>query len=855
MRPLRLEVQGLTAFRDRQLIDLADLDLFCICGPTGSGKTSLLDAMTYALYGKVERVGNQISQLISQGQPRVAVTLEFEAGDARYRVTRTTMARGSPKVALERLAGGEWRSHADRADRVHDVNRMVADVVGLDYEAFTRSVLLPQGRFAEFLSGDAGERREILTKLLGLGLFEQMARRAREVAAEAKTAGEVTSDLVGREYGDVDEEVVEAAGLEAAALGEQAATMREAEVRVRELTDRWESEGRAVAALEEAVGELQDVVADIGRRAAGLQEAADRFERAESEVALRTAEAEAAKAGHRRAGEALEEAERQWGKREQLTELGHRVGRLADMNVELRAAEAALDAERTAEANSRRVAEKARLIVEEAHAEVDRAAEARVQHEEAHEAAHHRDLVGALIAGLEEGAPCPVCRRTLEMIPEQSPGEIDRARASMLEARRREAGAREALAAADRNLAVSRRDAETAAKEVERLARDVERRRAAFATMAEQVGTAFGGVLPDDPQSEVGRMLEVNEDLSTEERRAAAHREAVVAQLSDAERRAAAAEAEARAAAAGIRALRIDALLDRVRRMEGSDHPTAEPPALPGEPGALLVAVGEVSGQMAETAARLGDSAARRRSARAGLVDKALRVVPRALATAGAHADLRTLAALARQEVGRLEGEEQQARSRRDDLARRLEAKRRLQAEAAAARARQRTYASLAGELQANRLVAYLQAEALTLLAAAGTERLSYLSGGRYRLSFEGDEFYVIDTWNADDRRSVRTLSGGETFLASLSLALALCEEVQSLSVTQKAPLRSLFLDEGFGTLDPETLEMVVSAIEQLGGDGRVVGVITHVRELAERLPVRFEVEKSPRGSQVRRAS
>jgi exonuclease SbcC len=159
---------------------------------------------------------------------------------------------------------------------------------------------------------------------------------------------------------------------------------------------------------------------------------------------------------------------------------------------------------------------------------------------------------------------------------------------------------------------------------------------------------------------------------------------------------------------------------------------------------------------------------------------------------------------------------------------------------------------ALAKELRQDRLIAFLQVEALQLLAAAGSERLSALTSGRYRLEYEDDEFSVIDTWNGEERRSARTLSGGETFLASLALALALSEQVRALSVTEKARLDSLFLDEGFGTLDPETLEVVVEAIEQLGGDGRMVGVITHVQELAIRLPSRIEVEKSPRGSTVR---
>jgi len=112
MRPLRLQLKGFTAFRDEQEIDFSSLDVFAIAGPTGSGKSSLLDAMTYALYGNVERVGRQVSQLVSQGQPRLAVTLEFAVGPARYRITRSTPARGgATKVMLERCEDGEWTQY------------------------------------------------------------------------------------------------------------------------------------------------------------------------------------------------------------------------------------------------------------------------------------------------------------------------------------------------------------------------------------------------------------------------------------------------------------------------------------------------------------------------------------------------------------------------------------------------------------------------------------------------------------------------------------------------------------------------------------------------------------------------
>jgi exonuclease SbcC len=96
-------------------------------------------------------------------------------------------------------------------------------------------------------------------------------------------------------------------------------------------------------------------------------------------------------------------------------------------------------------------------------------------------------------------------------------------------------------------------------------------------------------------------------------------------------------------------------------------------------------------------------------------------------------------------------------------------------------------------------------------------------------------------------------LSGGETFLASLALALALADRIATLAARGAARLESIFLDEGFGTLDPDTLDVVASAIEELGASGRLVGVASHAAELAERMPVRFEVHRSGNASTVER--
>ena len=115
----------------------------------------------------------------------------------------------------------------------------------------------------------------------------------------------------------------------------------------------------------------------------------------------------------------------------------------------------------------------------------------------------------------------------------------------------------------------------------------------------------------------------------------------------------------------------------------------------------------------------------------------------------------------------------------------------------------------------------------------------------------DGVEFAVIDHSDADSIRSVRTLSGGETFQASLALALALADQLAGMAGAVR--LESMFLDEGFGTLDPESLDTVAATLENLASGDRTVGVVTHVQALAERVPVRFQVRRDSRTSSVTR--
>jgi exonuclease SbcC len=156
--------------------------------------------------------------------------------------------------------------------------------------------------------------------------------------------------------------------------------------------------------------------------------------------------------------------------------------------------------------------------------------------------------------------------------------------------------------------------------------------------------------------------------------------------------------------------------------------------------------------------------------------------------------------------------------------------------------------------LRATSFERWLTSEALDSLVAEASATLMELSAGQYQLDRDDrNDLVVIDSQDAGARRPVHTLSGGETFQASLALALALSRQVVQLSAGMR-DLNSMFLDEGFGTLDPETLDTVATTLERLAADkDRMVGLVTHVAALAERVPVRFVVSRDGATSTLRK--
>ena len=151
----------------------------------------------------------------------------------------------------------------------------------------------------------------------------------------------------------------------------------------------------------------------------------------------------------------------------------------------------------------------------------------------------------------------------------------------------------------------------------------------------------------------------------------------------------------------------------------------------------------------------------------------------------------------------------------------------------------------MAADLQANRFPRYLLQRYRERLAVGASARLEELSGRRYRFAGTGpDPLDVIDLARGERRRGAATLSGGERFLASLALALGLGEA----AAESGGRLDCLFLDEGFSSLDAESLEQALSGVERLAGDGRLVVVITHMPGVVNRLGAAIRVTRDPSG-------
>ena len=186
MKLCKLKLKNLNSFRKNIEIDfedspLGDASLVAITGPTGAGKTTLLDAICVALYGKTPRLsGNQNQHprhLISHGKMEGFAEVHFEANGARYHATWSIKRKGSPKAQLFDDSGELITTK---------VAQEVGSILGFDFDTFKRSIMLAQGEFAAFLRADLKDRREILEKTAGIGIYNKLNDKLNEKENEVR---------------------------------------------------------------------------------------------------------------------------------------------------------------------------------------------------------------------------------------------------------------------------------------------------------------------------------------------------------------------------------------------------------------------------------------------------------------------------------------------------------------------------------------------------------------------------------------------------------------------------------------------------------------------------------------------
>ena len=912
MRPLKLTLSAFGPYAGRMELDFASLGtggLYLITGDTGAGKTTIFDAISFALFGEASGGSREPGMLRSKyADPAVPteVTLVFRYAGKEYTITRNPeyMRPKGRGEGLTKQTAGAVLTYPDGhpVTRPKEVNAAVRDILGLDREQFAQVAMIAQGDFLKLLLADTKERQKIFRNIFHTGLYVELQDQLGRQASKVKYQWEdvrgsihqyVDGILCGEESGQADmirqakegdlpiEDILtvldtllesDAAvrdALEAtlretdAALENTVTLLTKAEAREKikkDLRKAGEAEIRTEGLLQQRQEALEAEQArkplreQLSREITAIDLSLPDYDRlTELEAALCSAKIRQDKAkkdslaaagnktlltseinGLKDERKALEnigaekekllgQKQEQHQKRDSLQKL---VADIAQYHIQQKNWE-------TAQALYLAASEKSALLMQEYDAK-NRA---------------FLDEQAGIIAGrLEDGRPCPVCGSRHHPAP-----------AVMADTAPTEAEVRKA-----------RKDYEKAARETEKASAAAAKEKGKVSTQEEALRNQIHALLP---------LQEID-----------------------------AAEAAARDAVSGLTDA-IDALEIRLRQISrGQERKNLLDDLIPqkekelSSAEALLAASRE---QLAASDASIqslteqitglkeklafdGKSAA---IARRNSLDSEQKAMQSALETAertyrACKEELTGLRASAQELKKQLaEGTEidmQAQREEKDALSARkssiLKEQKAVHTRISTNTACRKSIQSKSAELTALEekqkwlralsdtangtirgkekimLETYIQTTYFDRIVARANVRLMKMTGGQYDLKRRrtadtmrgqtGLELDVIDHYNGTER-SVKTLSGGESFKASLALALGLSDEVQ---MSTGIRLDTLFVDEGFGSLDPESLNQAYNTLAGLTEGNRLVGIISHVAELKERIDRQIVVTKEKSG-------
>lgn len=871
MKPLSLTMSAFGPYAGVTQLDFGKLGsegVFLITGDTGAGKTTIFDAISFALYGEASggaerRAARSFRSDYAAAEAETYVEFFFEHRGREYRIKRAPeyerrKLRGEGTTKQAAYAEFECAETGELITRIDAVNARVGELTGLSRSQFAQTVMIAQGDFLKILNAKSEDRKRLFQKLFDTEVFAGIQQRLKDMNGECAQAMERINALseaeLARLKDDMDfarakelrelrtdvrrmdklpgllEERLRArrerldAAMAAAAQGEQRAALLSAQLAEarhtnRELDERdklarelekMNASGEATAAQEEKLTHARCAARLAGAEALLKKWTAESAENAAqlsaAEQALKKSEAAQEEWAARRAA-----AEKELEGAEALKDGLRRMAEAIPLLMNAAAEAAALEAQREA----------AKLCLEESRR---RDAEYTAVKER-----FYASQAGLLAAELKEGQPCPVCGSTEHPAPACPASEpATKEQLERADGERHRAEARVHAAAAE----AAKRQAELEAAK----------------GRLEALGFT-GGESAQELEGECARTRAEIQRREAAAKRARAESEAALAALSRAKaalenaekRRAdieAALEAQQAEFAAGLSALGFAG----AEEYERAKMPARDMDAL----DAQLRARRERLRSLTDRLEALTEKLTGAERAELEALEATAAAAQRASRAAGeAAAAMKSAAAADEEAIARI----------RELSARRAEAQRRWAVV-------KEVYDTVSGQVSRRVKISfetYVQQYYFKQVIAAANKRLTVLTDGMFVLRVKEEARNMRSQAGLDldvlDRstglwRDVSTLSGGESFMASLALALGLADTVQSRSGGVR--LDAMFIDEGFGTLDENSLRQAMELLTRLAGGRRLVGVISHMAELKERIDKKVVVTKSAAGSALR---
>ena len=912
MRPLKLTIAGFGPYADTQVLDfetLGNSGLYLITGDTGAGKTTIFDAITFALFGEASGESRKASMLRSKyakAEDPTFVELTFAYGDKEYTVKR------NPEYERAKTRGiGVTKQSADAqlaypdgrvVTKLKDVDKAVQEITGLSREQFSQVAMISQGEFRKLLQADTKARQEIFRDIFDTGLYVTLQNQLKDRANEVYKLREQANQSIRQYIGGIlcDEDSLHAMDVKKAKegtlpmaelmelidwfLAEDSAANEalEAELSYNDkkadeitsqltqasayqtakesLDKKLKAETAGILSLEQSKVTLEQAQANIPEQEALAKQITsieillpsyDELDRQNDELdqlvdALKTAaddqsSGQSAKTAlmeeiislkEERSGLETVSADREKisAQKEKLRERSEQLGQLLAAFDEL--ADQIAELERLQQDYLTAAARSAKLG----------------QKYESKNKAFLDEQAGVLAAGLVMGIPCPVCGATDHPNP-----------ATLSDSAPTEADVKKAKTAY-----------EEAQKKTEKASADASTQKGVAETSEENVRKQIAGLLPDTNFEDVPRI-------------AAEQKTVLTAQMDELGEQIKALEAKEKRKSAIDQSLpeKEKALADADAKLAQANEQTA----------VLETAIASLQKQIAELKQKLHFENKAAAQAQIDTLKVTLENMQTALdaaeqaytaakeklaAVRAAIVQLKEqLAGGTELDIAQLENDKEQLNTNRKLI---IQKQKNIHARISANTTAQKNIADKERELielehrhawmralsdTANgtlggkeklMLETYIQTTYFDRILERANIRLRKMSGGQYDLkrrkiaankqAQSGLELDIVDHINATER-SVNTLSGGEAFLASLALALGLSDEVQ---MSTGIRLDTLFVDEGFGSLDSEALTKAYSTLAGLTEGNRLVGIISHVAELKERIDRQIVVTKDRTG-------